>query len=272
MSSFEDDLCRAELDAIAGPQQLSAASLAAVDEHTVGGAEVGDRPPVRSRANLGVPARDPRIVDHHVAIATAPDDAAPGRHDQPAVTECQQYPLRARLGTGLFERPLQTRRSAVDHRLAVLFLFNWRLRSLILAVGPDQPRLNAEFTERQTLVGMEGDVQPRGEDQIFATRVLEQIRAQLVDHVVFNPLVATAVLGRKPHGVLVRRIHPRDGHGAMGIHLTRELAGKLHRADLRAKHASENPLDEVGDCGLDALERVHRYVASADHSPISRQP
>ncbi len=136
-----------------------------------------------------------------------------------------------------------------------------RVRSLILTSGPDQPRLDAEFAERETLVGVKGDVRRRGEDQILAARVLEQIGAQLVDDLVLDALIAFAVLGREPHRVLVRDVHARDRDGTVGVHLAGELAGELHRPDLRAEHPSEGALDEVGDHGLDALERVHRRTA-----------
>ena len=81
---------------------------------------------------------------------------------------------------------------------------------LTVTVGADQPRLDAEFPQRQALVGVKGDQRPRGQDQLLAAGVLQQVGAQLVDHLVLDSLVARAVLRREPHRVLVRRIHPRD--------------------------------------------------------------
>src|SRR5580692_366258 len=250
---------------------MRTAGLTAVDEHAVGGAEVRDRPAIWSGAYLGVPARDSSVVEDHVTVAAPADRAATRGDDQAAIADREQHALRPRAGTRLFERTLQARRSAVDHRLAVLFLFGGRLWALILAVGPDQPRLDAEFAERKPLVGVERDLQPRGQDQIFAAGMLEQVCAQLVDHVAFDALVAAAVLGREPHGVLIGRIYTRDRHGAVGIHLASELTSQLHWTDLGAKHTSENPLDEVCDGCLDALERVHLGAAEADRSRIDGQ-
>ena len=87
--------------------------------------------------------------------------------------------------------------------------------------------------------------------------MLEQVGAQLVDHLVLEALVARAVLRRQPHRVLVGRVHARQRHRAVCIHLARELARQLHRAHLRAEHPSEGALDEVGDRCLDALQQVH---------------
>ena len=138
--------------------------------------------------------------------------------------------------------------------------------------GADQPGLDPELPQREALVGVEADVGRRGEDHLLATGVLEHVGAQLVDHLVLDALVAGAILGREPDRVLVRHVHPRDGDGAVCVHLAGELAGQLHRAHLRAKHAPKGALDEVRDRGLDALEQVHRGDGGAARSGIGRRP
>ena len=111
-----------------------------------------------------------------------------------------------------------------------------------------------------------------GEDQVLAAGVLEQVGAQLFDHLLLDALVAFAVLGREPDRVLVGHVHARDRHGAVGVHLAGELAREFHRAHLRAEDAPEGALDEVGDRGLDALEQVHRRTARAERRTVGRGP
>ncbi len=72
-SNFEDDLRRAELDAVAGSQRLRRRARPSVDAHAVGRAEVRDRPAVVAGPDLRVAARDPGVVEHDVAVAAAPD-------------------------------------------------------------------------------------------------------------------------------------------------------------------------------------------------------
>ena len=117
--------------------------------------------------------------------------------------------------------------------------------------------LDAEFAEREVLVGVEHHARLGGHDQILAPSVLEQVAAQLVDHLLFDAAVAGTVLGREPHRVLVGHIHAGDRERAVGVHLAGELAGEFHRTHLRAEDAPEGPLDEVGDRRLDALQQVH---------------
>src|ERR1039458_185062 len=153
-----------------------------------------------------------------------------------------------------------------------------RVGLLTVTARADQLRLNAEFPKRQPLVGVEGDQRAGRQYQLLATRMLEQVGAQLVDHLVLDTLVAGAVLWREPHRVLIWRVHARDRGGAMLVHLAGELAREFHRAHLRAEQAPESALDEVGDRCLDALQHVHWWTArpsigsptdrrSGEHSP-----
>ena len=43
----------------------------------------------------------------------------------------------------------------------------------------------------------------------------------------------------------------------MLVHLLRQLAGQLHRLDVRAKRPAEHTLDEAFDLALDGAENAH---------------
>jgi hypothetical protein len=129
---------------------------------------------------------------------------------------------------------------------------------LTLILGPDQPRLDPELAEGELLVCVKDDDRIGGEDQLLTARVLQQVGAELLDDLVLDSLVAGAVLGRQPHGVLVGDVRARDRDRAVRVHLAGELAGQLDRTHLGAKHAPEGALHEAGDRCLDALEQVHR--------------
>ena len=58
----------------------------------------------------------------------------------------------------------------------------------------------------------------------------------------------------------------------MRVHLADELARKLHRSHLRAEHATEGPLDEVGDRGLDAFQQVHWRFQAGRKPAITCEP
>ncbi len=181
---------------------------AAVDAHAVGRAEVRDRPAVRAWPQLGVAARDARVLEHDVAVAAASDRCRPrvgtSSRRPPTASSARSGGRCAWTSSTGFAN---ARRGAVDHRLAVLLGRGRRRggasrggagrrrrrgRALVLA-GADQLRLDAEFAERQALVGVEGDERWRGEDQVLAARVLQQVGAQLVDHLVLDAFVARAV-------------------------------------------------------------------------------
>jgi hypothetical protein len=70
---------------------------------------------------------------------------------------------------------------------------------LTVTAGVDRLRLDAEFAERQMLVGMEDDTGRRGQDQLLATGVLQQVGAEIVCDLILDALVALAILGREPH-------------------------------------------------------------------------
>src|SRR5439155_2158723 len=154
---------------------------------------------------------------------------------------------------------------AVDHRLTVFVLLGWAwavsVAWLTLTLGADQPRLDAELPERELLVGVEADHGMRGEDQLLAARVLEQVGTELVDDLMLDARIALPVLRREPHGVLVWHVDARNRHGAVGVHLAGQLARQLHRAHLGPEHTPEGALDEACDRCLDALEQVHLRTA-----------
>ncbi len=95
--------------------------------------------------------------------------------------------------------------------------------------------------------------------------MLEQVGAELVDQLVLDPVVAGAVLRGEPHGVLVGGVDARDGGGAVLVHLAGELAGELHRADLRAEEAPEGALHEGSERGLHGSQRIHRHSRHGSH-------
>ena len=143
--------------------------------------------------------------------------------------------------------------------LAVLSVSLGALGVALVAVGPHQSRLDAKLTQREVGVCVERDRGVRGERQVLGAGVLEQVGAELVDQVVLDAVVASAVLRREPHGVLVGGVDARDGGGAVLVHLAGELAGELHRADLRAEEAPEGALHEGGERGLHGSQRFHRH-------------
>ena len=165
----------------------------------------------------------------------------------------------------MFERLAQAAGGGVEHRLSVFVLARVSVGVLgmaLVTVGPYQSRLDAELPEREVGVGVEGDRGVRGERQVLGACVLEQVGAELVDQVVLDAVVAGAVLRGEPHGVLVGGVDARDGGGAVLVHLAGELAGELHRADLRAEEAPEGALDEGGERGLHGSQRIHRRSPS----------
>ena len=160
--------------------------------------------------DLGVAAEIADVIEDDVAFAAAADRRHRRGDQQAAATDAEQRARQARRRWASCDGAAQARGSAVDHRLTVLLCWRGsrpRGASLLLTVTvrADQPRLDAEFPERQALVGVKRDDRVRGEDQLLAARVLEQVAAQLVDHLPLDSVVARTVLRREPHRVLVRR-------------------------------------------------------------------
>src|SRR5262249_24164169 len=57
-------------------------------------------------------------------------------------------------------------------------------------------RGNPELAERERVVGVEGVARPGRHPEIFLTRVLEQVRAQLAYDLVLDPRIALAIMWR----------------------------------------------------------------------------
>src|SRR5687768_6856265 len=117
---LERDAGGAELDRVAGAQRLRALDSVAVDLDPVGRAEVADDPRAPRRAQLGVAARDVRILEHDVGVARAAEhralrvqDLGPAVHAQAGAAAAEVW-LPQRLGQPVGRR--------VDHRVAVVTL------------------------------------------------------------------------------------------------------------------------------------------------------
>ena len=59
---------------------------------------------------------------------------------------------------------------------------------VLLGVGADHPRLDAELAERQPLVGAELDLRAADQREALAAGVLEQVGGELVDDLVLDAL------------------------------------------------------------------------------------
>src|ERR1700728_731217 len=305
-SDLKQHLSGAHLDAVPRAQLVGPPDGHAVDAHAVGRSKVLDRPGGPPGAQLGVAARDARVLQHDIAVATAPDRRAAWWYQQAPAGEHEQR-LGAPPSAGALDRFANSLGVAEDHRVAAPFgllgalarhpahpggrsastglhcpslaLAAWRvpgratgslggprgrragprlLGGLLGAVlDPGHARFDAEFAERESLVGVERDARARGEREILAASVLQEIGAQLVDHLVLDTLVARSVLRGQPHRILVWRIHARHRGGRVLIHLARELARQLHRSDLGLEHATKGAFDKAGDHVLQCSQRIH---------------
>ena len=126
-----------------------------------------------------------------------------------------------------------------------------------ILLGPCQPRFDAKFAELQVLVGVKHDLRPRSQRQILAARVLEQIGAQFVDHLLLDALVARAIAGREPDRVLVGCVYARYRGRLVLVHLACQLVRELHRTDLGFEDAAERAFDKAGDHVLQCPQRIH---------------
>ena len=109
------------------------------------------------------------------------------------------------------------------------------------------------------VVGAELDLRAGDQRQALAARVLEQVAGQLVDDLVLDALVALAIVGRQPDGVLVGDVGARNRHGAVLVHLLGQLVRDLDRAHLGLEDAAERALDEAGDAILEVAQHAHRW-------------
>ena len=89
----------------------------AVYAHSVGGAEILDRPCGAFWAQLGVATRDTRILKHDVTVATA-SYLGPTWRQQQAFAGDHEQRLGAPSGAGLLDRSAHPLRVAEDHRVA----------------------------------------------------------------------------------------------------------------------------------------------------------
>src|SRR5256885_3843721 len=250
---LERRLRRAELEPVARAERVRAAAhRPPVDARAVRRAEVGDRPAVRTWPDLGVAARDVGVVDHDVAVARAPQRRALRTHHVALAVEDDDpaaHARDARLGQLLGHAV----RRRVDHRVAVVGLLH-----LAAGGGAHGTGLDAELPERELLVGAELDLRPADQREALAPRVLEQVRAQLVEHLMLDVCVALAVLRAEVDEVLVGDVRAAQRHRAVVVHLLGELARELDGPHLGAEDAAEGALDEIGEFAFKIAEDAHR--------------
>ena len=87
-----------------------------------------------------------------------------------------------------------------------------------------------------------------------------------------------AVVRREVDRVLVRDVHPRDGHGAVVVHLLRELPRELDWLHVGAKCSPEDALEEGLDLPLDRAENhlgdviSRRAMLTHSKAPLAAPP
>ena len=143
----------------------------------------------------------------------------------------------------------------VDHGRGRARLGHGRARPACLA-ALHHPRRDPEHAEAEVVVGAEDDVRRREHHVALAARVLGQVLLQLELERVLVGLELAAVVRREVDRVLVRDVDPRDGDGAVVVHLLDELARELDRLDVRPEGTAEHALDERFDLVLDRAENA----------------
>src|SRR4029079_12585099 len=91
----------------------------------------------------------------------------------------------------------------------------------------------------------------------LAARVLGDVLLQLAAQRVLVAGELLAVRGRQVDGVLVRRVHPRDGDHLVVLHLLDQLARQLDRLHMGAKRTPEDTLEKAFQLVLDVPEDAH---------------
>jgi hypothetical protein len=264
----EDELGRAEGDRVA-VAELRALHPLSVQLGAVGRAEIDEPPAAAFAAQLGVAARDVRVLDLDIAVLRAAE------HDLGALERVRAPVHRQR--EGLVLEPELGRRDRLG-RLRRLRLVDHRRARLDLGVGLVQlwpppalrlhhPRRDPELADREVRVRQHQHLRRRQHRVALAARVLDQMILQLADE---RALVARELLAiglGQVDRVLVRDVDARDGDRPVLVHLLRELARQLDRLHVRAESATEHPLEEAFDLLLDAPEDTH---GEGDDAPGSR--
>ena len=125
-----------------------------------------------------------------------------------------------------------------------------------------QAGLDRALPEREPRVGAQLDLRARRQRELLGARVLEQVRRELVDQArPRSPRSARRSPGESQTTYSFGTTVLDSELLAVAVHLAHEPPRQLDRRDLAAERASERPLDEVGDLGLEAAEDAHRRVA-----------
>jgi hypothetical protein len=146
-------------------------------------------------------------------------------------------------------------RLAVDHRRPRrgLRLGLARLRDRAL----HHPGRDPELAHLQVVVGLELHFGRREQLVALPARVLGDVVLQLGAEGLLVALELLAVGGREVDGVLVRRVHARDGDDAVVLHLLHELARELDRLHMRAESPAEDSFEQALDLVLDVPQDAH---------------
>src|ERR687891_523704 len=167
---LEGEVGDADRDAVAGVQ-LGVAHTAAVDLHSVRGAEVYGRPAPLPSSQLDVASRDVRIGHDNIAFPAAADQNPVAAQDVAAALAHQQglAPVELRL------EPVRRAVGRVHHRVAEVTC----RRSQLLAAGlllraAEQLRLDTELAELEAVVRVELDLRPAGQGEALLAAVLQQ--------------------------------------------------------------------------------------------------
>ena len=223
-------------------------------QRAVGRAEVGQHPRAAARADLGVLARDVRVVEHDVALAAAPERrrrpgrrpaacrrsaAAPSARGRARAPRAARRPARrcCRSSSGPTPRPAAPARARAR---------GWTTRVWIPnSPSPSRSSVSNSITGRDSSASRSRRAcSSRYPASSLGQRVL----------VVGEPL---AVTRREEHAVLVGHVRARDREGLVLLHLARQLARDLDRAHLGAKGTAERAFDEAGDLAFEASENTH---------------
>ena len=212
-----------------------------------------------SLTQLGVPARDVRVLDLDVAVLRASEHGLGALDRVAAAVHLQRErlllepELGRRGGLGRLRRL-----GLVDHRRARLDLRRGlvELRAAP-ALGLHHPRRDPELADREVGVRLHQHGRRRQHRVALAPGVLDEVVLQLPDQ---RALVARELLAvglGEVDRVLVRDVDARDRDRPVLVHLLRQLSRQLDRLDVRPEGTAEHPLEEAFDLLLDGAEDAH---------------
>src|SRR5205807_7368441 len=115
-----------------------------------------------------------------------------------------------------------------------------------------------ELAQTQTVVRLELDHRTREHRQALATRMFQQVSAQLAGECLLVVREALTIGRREVHPVLVRHVGARHRKRLVLLHLARQLAGDLDGTDLGPEGTTERAFDEAGDLALQSSKHAHR--------------